>query len=113
LRDAAAKEKSGVSVCEKKRKADGKTIYYRTKDQREKDTSTTQERSEARKNLGFAKKGRLSKINKAAMDEYLSEIKSIREELQKIKPSAKPEAEPKPEAKPEALAEEKQAPTVL
>ena len=71
-------QKDGVSVCEKKRKADGKTIYYKTKNQREKEKNRIDDYRQARKKLGMSKYGKIGKDRK---DSFLSEVKSIRKSL--------------------------------
>jgi hypothetical protein len=74
-------EAEGASICEKKRKSDGVSVYYRTGDQKNKDKASRSASANARKELGLSARGRLSKLNKEKVANFLKDLKSVKEAL--------------------------------
>lgn len=77
-------EKQGIDVCEKKRKRDGETIYYKTKGQREKEAQTRKETREGRASLNMKLRGRLSKEGKAKLAELKQKLSSLTQQSENI-----------------------------
>jgi len=76
-------QKKGIDICEKKTRA-GRTVFYKTSKQLEKEKKEKTQRGEERKRVGAKAKGRLSKISRGKIEELRQKLSEITQGLEKV-----------------------------
>lgn len=76
-------QKKGIDICEKKTRA-GRTVFYKTGKQLEKEKKEKTQRGEERKKVGAKAKGRLSKISRGKIEELRQKLSEIAQGLEKV-----------------------------